>query len=101
VSGDAEPALFSSSSVHCDDIKAADRSARRLAELVDLVSPCGDSGVYPRFPAVVYSQVPSVRETARQLDVPLYPFLRRICTEVLSAEGVTTRLPLGTARLRG
>jgi len=47
------------------------------------------------------AQVLSVTETARQQDVPLYPFLRRICTEVLSAEGVTTRLPLGTARLPG
>ena len=47
------------------------------------------------------AQVLSVSETARQQDVPLYPFLRRICTEVLSAEGVTTRLPLGTARLPG
>jgi len=46
----------SSSSVHCDDIKAADRSGRRLSELVDQVSPCGDSGVDPRFLAVVYTR---------------------------------------------
>jgi len=58
-------------------------------------------GSHPRRGDRFRAQVLSVRKTVRRQDVPLYPFLRRICAEVLSAEGVTTRLPSGTARLRG
>jgi len=39
------------------------------------------------------AQVLSVSETARQQDVPLYPFLRRICHEALEPGGVRTTLP--------
>ena len=41
----------------------------------------------------------SVSETARQNGVPIYQFLRTICREALTSDGVTSRLPLGTPRL--
>ena len=41
----------------------------------------------------------SVVMTGRNLGVPIYEYLRRICRESMTAEGVTTLLPLNVARL--
>ena len=37
--------------------------------------------------------------TGRNLRAPIYAYLRRICHEETTAEGVTTLLPLGVERL--
>ena len=45
------------------------------------------------------ARVLSVVMTGRNLGVPIYEYLRRICRESMTREGVTTLLPLGVARL--
>ena len=42
------------------------------------------------------ARILSVGTTARAVGVPLYAYLRQVCTETLEPHGVRTLLPLGT-----